>query len=382
MTRIQLNEFGETRYDRHCLISWWDQERLSNAKVIVAGAGALGNEVLKVLSLIGIGNILIIDFDTISLSNLSRTVLFREADIGKSKAKVAAERIREIAPSVQVEFIHGDLRTDLGLGEFKTADLVFGCLDSVNARWALNRKCMRAGVEWIDGGISEFHGSVSRYSPNEGACYECNFSEQTYQRFNRRYSCPFGLVNAMEEPKVPTTAVTASIIAAYQVQQGLFILHGIDEGLFPGERLMIYLKPFRLIKDKLPINSSCLAHGSIPEDIRMVDYQEKTTFRELIIQTGCSLSSLRHIVLPYEVVTKFVCEFCGNEEMIMQPKEKVYQHQAKCPTCRQMRIPQTIDKIEPSSSFMDATIGEFQVPKKEILEIVEENRSIFVQIGQ
>ena len=84
----------EDRYSRLKLIGWWDQQRLASARVLVVGAGALGNEVLKNLALVGIGHITLIDFDTIENSNLSRSVLFRAADSGKPKATVAAAMIR------------------------------------------------------------------------------------------------------------------------------------------------------------------------------------------------------------------------------------------------------------------------------------------------
>src|SRR4051794_34828877 len=80
------------RYGRLRLIPWWRQERLAAAKVLVVGAGALGNEVLKNIALLGVGTTYLIDFDTVETSNLSRSVLFRHGDGGRPKAEVAAER--------------------------------------------------------------------------------------------------------------------------------------------------------------------------------------------------------------------------------------------------------------------------------------------------
>ena len=73
------------RYSRLRLIGWWDQEKISNAKILVVGAGALGNEVLKNLALLGVGHVYLIDFDEIQASNLSRSVLFRAEHEGQSK---------------------------------------------------------------------------------------------------------------------------------------------------------------------------------------------------------------------------------------------------------------------------------------------------------
>ena len=93
---IKSVDQGETAFDRAKLIPWWSQDVVSGAKVLVIGAGATGNETAKDLALLGVGNICIADMDTVARSNLSRTVLFTEQDIGKNKAEVAAERIKKM----------------------------------------------------------------------------------------------------------------------------------------------------------------------------------------------------------------------------------------------------------------------------------------------
>src|SRR3954452_24180333 len=101
------------RYSRLRLISWWRQERLAAARVLVVGAGALGNEVLKNLALLGVGVVYVIDLDAIESSNLSRSVLFRAGDGGRAKAEVAARRAREINPDMATAAMRGDVITDL-----------------------------------------------------------------------------------------------------------------------------------------------------------------------------------------------------------------------------------------------------------------------------
>src|SRR5262245_26824807 len=99
----------DDRYSRLRLIAWWDQQKLRQAKVLVVGAGALGNEVLKNLTLVGIGHIVVIDMDEIEDSNLTRSVLFRARDRGKSKAIAAAEACRDLNPDTQITAIHGNV---------------------------------------------------------------------------------------------------------------------------------------------------------------------------------------------------------------------------------------------------------------------------------
>src|SRR4051794_40041528 len=134
------------RYSRLRLIPWWRQDRLAAAKVLVVGAGALGNEVVKNLALLGVGTTIIIDLDDVEPSNLSRSVLFRTGDGGRSKAAVAAERAREINPEVAFLPIHGDVITDVGLGLFADVDVVIGCLDNREARLWVNRQCWKVGT--------------------------------------------------------------------------------------------------------------------------------------------------------------------------------------------------------------------------------------------
>src|SRR4051794_3926885 len=89
-TMTEILRIEESRYERLEQISWWQQATLRRAKILVAGAGALGNEILKHLALLGIGRVVVVDFDRIELSNLSRAIFFRAADAGSAKADVIA----------------------------------------------------------------------------------------------------------------------------------------------------------------------------------------------------------------------------------------------------------------------------------------------------
>lgn len=208
------------------LLSWFKQENVKKAKVMVVGAGALGNEVLKNLALFGVGNIVIVDFDTIEYSNLTRSILFRESDADKGlyKAEVAAKRIKEINKNINVQYIIGNLSSDVGLGVYKQMDVVVGCLDSRLARLQLNRQCMRAGVPWVDGGIEDLNGVVKVFKRGEN-CYECGLSDTAKHNLFQKMSCA-GVARRNEDAgRVPTTPVIASIIGAVQTQEAMKLLH-------------------------------------------------------------------------------------------------------------------------------------------------------------
>jgi molybdopterin-synthase adenylyltransferase len=151
MSGEQLWIDDDDRYARLRLIPWWDQPRLLRARILVVGAGALGNEVLKNLALVGVGRIYVIDFDRVEAANLTRSVLFRARDRGRPKAEVAAEAVRDLNPDVRVTACCGNVLTDVGLGMFRDADVVIGCLDNREARLWVNRCCWKtARLGWTE----------------------------------------------------------------------------------------------------------------------------------------------------------------------------------------------------------------------------------------
>ncbi|MEM7801892.1 MAG: ThiF family adenylyltransferase, partial [Chloroflexota bacterium] len=155
---IVITDPDTDRYHTFSYISWWKQEVVRESTALVIGAGALGNEVLKNLALMGIGHLIIADFDTIEDSNLSRSVLFRASDRGRRKVDVAAERVKELNPDVKVNTYHGDINHGLGLGVFRHVDVIVGCLDNREARLSIDRFAQSVGRPWVDGAIQELMG--------------------------------------------------------------------------------------------------------------------------------------------------------------------------------------------------------------------------------
>src|SRR3954466_7658688 len=107
ITSADAHAAEQDRFHRFKLIGWWDQRKLAEAKVVVIGAGALGNEILKNLALLGVGNVLVAAMDRIENSNLSRSVLYRATDNGQFKATVAARAAKDIYPEMKVAAFNG-----------------------------------------------------------------------------------------------------------------------------------------------------------------------------------------------------------------------------------------------------------------------------------
>src|SRR5262245_45512573 len=217
----------DDRFGRFKLIGWWDQKKLSDAKVVVIGAGALGNEIVKNLALLGIGNVFIADKDRIENSNLSRSVLYRESDTGQFKASVDARSAREIYPQMNVACFNGAIVHDLGLGVFRWADVVIGGLDNREARLAINRNCWKVNRPWMDGAIEQIQGVARVFIP-DGPCYECTMSQRDWQLLQMRRSCNLLTREEMERGKTPTTPTISSIIAGVQCQEAVKLLHGME----------------------------------------------------------------------------------------------------------------------------------------------------------
>lgn len=219
----QQYEWGEGVYT---LLSWFKKDKVKNAHVLVAGAGALGNEVVKNLALFGIGHIYVVDFDRIEISNLTRSVLFREEDAYNHayKAEIVAKRAMEINPQIKVTPIVGNLFSEVGFGLYRKADVVIGCLDSRIARYQLNRLSLRAGKSWIDGSIENLTGAVKVYAPGV-SCYECGLSREEFNHIMLRTGCADVVRNQGEAGRVATTPISASIVGAMQVQEAMKIIH-------------------------------------------------------------------------------------------------------------------------------------------------------------
>ena len=220
-------EWGEGVFT---LLSWFKKDKVKNARILVAGAGALGNEVVKDLALFGVGHIYVVDFDQIEISNLTRSVLFREEDAYNHsyKADIVAKRAMEINPQIKVTPIVGNLFSEVGFGLYRAVDVVIGCLDSRIARYLLNRLCMRAGKTWIDGSIENLTGAVKVYTPGI-SCYECGLSREEFNIIMLRTGCADVVRSQTSAGRVATTPISASIIGAMQVQEAMKIIH-LDSG--------------------------------------------------------------------------------------------------------------------------------------------------------
>jgi adenylyltransferase/sulfurtransferase len=345
---FQVDIPSEGRFTRHEAIGWWEQARLACARVLVVGAGALGNEVLKNLALVGVGHLTVVDMDTVAPSNLSRSVLFREPDVGRPKARVAAERLSDLHPSIRVTAREGALADVLPVGLVARHDLVIGCLDSLEARLDLDDLAHRAGVPWINGGLGVSAGEVAHLDPTAGkACFTCTVSSAARGRRARRFSCQ-GLRRDLPEEAVPTTATMASMVAALQVHQALLVLHGrTGEYLAPGEKHYLALTPWTSLKMPLQRQAECPVHERATTRSLPVAYRPNITLGELWPQLEARTPVMW---LRRRWLLEVRCPACETVEAIERPVASVREQALACPDCATVRIPTILDRLTPAST--------------------------------
>ncbi|MCS6859241.1 MAG: ThiF family adenylyltransferase [Abditibacteriales bacterium] len=363
----------QDRYARLRLISWWDQERLAQARVMVVGAGALGNEVLKNLALVGIGYIYLIDYDTIEASNLTRAVLYREAHSGRSKAEVAAAAVRDLNPDCRVFAVHGNVMTDVGLGVFADCDVVIGCLDNRAARLWVNRCCWKVGTPWVDGGIQEISGVVKVFIPPDSACYECAMTENDYRMINLKYACPLLTRDDVIEGKVPTAPTIASIIAGLQTQEALKIIH--DLPVQAGQAMVFNGVANNFYTTRYPKREDCLSHEFYPEPIALDLSAEEHSVADLFDAVTGHIDGDVSLRLDRDLLVSLYCPKCDSSREVLRPLTSVGMREGKCPTCGEMSQPQTTHIIAPDSPLAQQPLSRVGVPLYDIVRMVNERET-------
>jgi molybdopterin/thiamine biosynthesis adenylyltransferase len=334
-------EKSEDRYSRLRLIPWWDQAKIESARVLVVGAGALGNEILKNLALMGFLHIVVVDLDRIELSNLSRAILFRASDVGSYKAEAVAAAYTDLLPEATVQPLVANIMQDCGLGLFAWADLILAGLDNREARLWINRSAWKAGRPWIDGAIEGVNGVARVFLPGKAPCYECTLGETDWAILGRRMSCNLLLHEPNPQGRVPTTPTISSIIAGVQVQEAVKLLHGLPtlaskgyvfEGLHHTSYVVDYTE-----------NPECLGHYTLDRIVQLPSCSSEWTLEQLLQQARSDLKTTEAVVeFSRDIIHKLTCPGCGQEEEVFAPVGSVSYERGRCPLDAQMRVVHTL----------------------------------------
>jgi molybdopterin/thiamine biosynthesis adenylyltransferase len=318
------------------MIEWFDQDVVSKSRCIVVGAGAVGNEVVKNLALLGIGRIDVFDFDLIEEHNLTRSVLFRPRDVGRAKAVVVAERAGDLGGETVTVTAHvADFWDALHMQQIQEADRVYCCVDSVEARIGINTLCALLRVDLVNVGIDSRFVAVETFPFSRAldvACYECSLPPSVYGRIERRYACGWLRRIGLVERKVPTTIVTSSLAGSMAVS--LSIMRASEDGAGASMTSGRWFADSRTgatshtTIDRRPMCPGCAAISG------------EAVVIPIPRQIGCapanSLSKAadgQRVIVSEKVVTGFTCLGCGDVAAIWRAARLLDQTLTDCPRC-------------------------------------------------
>ena len=166
----------KTRYDRQinlAEVGSSGQQKLAAVRLAVIGAGGLGSGLLFALAGSGIGHLMLIDNDRVSLSNLNRQFLYTPDDIGKKKAEAAAYRLKAFRPDLDLQ-IRCEKLTAANSHQFLTGhDLIIAAVDNQQARYDINQAACKLQIPWMDAAVHAFCGYLSLITPGTSACFAC-----------------------------------------------------------------------------------------------------------------------------------------------------------------------------------------------------------------
>ena len=377
---IDLESLSTDRYERQKRISWWDQDILKNARVLVVGAGTIGNEICKNLALIGIGEIWVADNDTVEMVNLNRSVLMREDDIGREKAEVVVKHIKNLNSEVKVVPLNANVVWDIGAGFYRNFDVVFGGLDNREARIYVNKYCYMTGTPWIDAGIQGLRGRVMVINPPDSSCYECTFSEQDYMLLSIKYSCPGLPVEDLIEGKVPMVATTASVIAGIQVQEALQLLHKRKSSI-EGKELYFNGNFNEISIYEIKKREGCLGHFYLNNLIKLsitVENTLKELKEEIKNKINEGNKNFNNFVVMHdkELAYQSICHSCNSEKEILKPVGQITEKEAYC-ECGEMLGFETSSELKHD----DMTLKDHHIPPMHVLTVQSNDEIYYVELS-
>ncbi|MCJ8305464.1 MAG: ThiF family adenylyltransferase [Nitrosopumilus sp.] len=212
----ELSKKELDRFSRQVMleeIGYNGQLKLKNSKVCVVGVGGLGNPITTRLAAMGVGTLRIVDRDVIELSNLHRQTMFDEDDVGQVKVEVAAKKLQKLNPDCKIEALAISVNDYTALEVVQGCDVVVDALDSVNARYALNKACVKFGIPFVTGAAVGVSGQIFTILPGNSACYYCMFP-------------------SLDEDSMPTCSIEGvhpsilSIVGGIEVSEAVKVIMG------------------------------------------------------------------------------------------------------------------------------------------------------------
>lgn len=250
------------RYSRHTLLPEFGvtgQAALKRGRVLIVGTGGLGSPAALYLAAAGVGTIGLVDFDTVDETNLQRQVLYGTGDVGKPKVAVAAARLREANPHIEIEEHSGAIDASNALRLISAYDVVVDGTDNFSTRFLINDACVMARRPNVYGSVFRFEGQVAVFATADGPCYRCLHPEPP----------PAGLIPNCAEAGV--LGVLPGVIGTIQATEAIKLLTGLGEPLV-GRLLLYDAMRMRMRQIALPRDPACPMCGDAPTIRELVAY--------------------------------------------------------------------------------------------------------------
>ena len=261
---IEFTDEQIERYSRHIIlpeVGGSGQQKMLEARILLLGAGGLGSPAAYYLAAAGIGNLGIVDFDRVDLSNLQRQIIHSTERIGMLKTESAKKTIEALNPDVNISLYNERLDSSNIMNLIEGYDYIVDGSDNFPTRYLVNDACVMNNKTLIHGSIYRFEGQVTVFKPGDGPCYRCLYPEPP----------PPGMVPNCQEGGV--LGVLAGVIGNLQVVEVLKLVLGIGKTLVG--KLIIYdalnteFRNLRLRKDE-----NCPICSEKPTIKELVDYEE------------------------------------------------------------------------------------------------------------
>jgi adenylyltransferase/sulfurtransferase len=312
-----LSEKELDRYSRQVMleeIGYQGQLKLKQSKVCVVGVGGLGNPIVTRLAAMGVGTLRIVDRDVIELSNLHRQTMFNEDDVGQVKVETAAKKLRKLNPEIVVEELPVSINDYTALDVVDGCDVVVDALDSVDARYALNKACIEKKIPFVTGAAVGVTGQSFTILPKESACYHCLFP-------------------SLDEDSMPTCSIEGvhpsilSIVGGIEVSEAVKIITGKEPSL-KNKVLHVDLENLIFNFTKVSRVEECSVCGS--------GKQQEKIKEELILEELCgrnkgkrtfSITPTYHVELDVAAITStakekgFIVENLGDLGLSMRTND-------------------------------------------------------------
>lgn len=249
-----MNEAQRQRYARHIQLAQLGaagQERLLASRCLIVGLGGLGSPVAMYLAAAGVGELTLVDFDRVELSNLQRQIVHHMSGLEQNKVDSARATLALLNPDVQVRTIPTALDGEALLAEVRRADVVVDATDNFETRFQLNSACVTAGKPLVSGAAVRMEGQVCVFEPAypDSPCYRCLYPEAGNQ------GEPCSLVGVL--------APLLGIIGSVQATEALKLLAGQRSAL-TGRVLLLDGEGMEWHQLRLRRNVNCPTCGHRP----------------------------------------------------------------------------------------------------------------------